>query len=157
MTDLTTGTGRTADEARIRELLADRAAATAERDARRFLAYCAPEIVTFGLAPPLRCTGPEALDQEAVEACYATWQGPVEVTPTRVEVAVGDGVAFAHGINRMHGTKKDGTPEGREVELWFRATVGLRKTGGVRRITHVHESVPFLMDGSGLAALGLKP
>ncbi|WP_327227413.1 YybH family protein [Streptomyces platensis] len=152
-TDIDRDIDRTTDEAQIRELLADRAAATKERDARRFLATSAPDLVDFGLAPPLQYKGPEARDQRAVEAWYATWAGPIEVTVTQLEITVGDGVAFGHSINRMHGTKNDGF----EVELWSRATVGLRKIDGTWKITHTHDSVPFLMDGSGLAALDLKP
>lgn len=150
---MTTDIDRRTDEARIRELLADRAAATKERDARRFLASSAPDLVDFSLAPPLQYKGPEARDQRAVEAWYATWDGPIEVTVTQLEITVGDDVAFGHSINRMHGTKTDGF----EVELWSRATVGLRKIDGSWKITHTHDSVPFLMDGSGLAALDLKP
>ncbi|GFE25663.1 nuclear transport factor 2 family protein [Streptomyces libani] len=150
---MTTDIARTTDEAQIRELLADRAEATKERDARRFLASCAPDLVDFSLAPPLQYKGPEALDQQAVEAWYATWDGPIEVTLTQVEITVGGDVAFGHSINRMHGTKTGGF----EVELWSRSTVGLRKTDGAWKITHTHDSVPFLMDGSGLAALDLKP
>ncbi|WP_432144909.1 YybH family protein [Streptomyces sp. bgisy084] len=150
---MTTDIDRTTDEAQIRELLADRAAATKERDARRFLASSAPDLVDFSLAPPLQYKGPAARDQRAVEAWYATWDGPIEVTVTQLEITVGDDVAFGHSINRMHGTKTDGF----EVELWSRATVGLRKIDGTWKITHTHDSVPFLMDGSGLAALDLKP
>ncbi|MCF3143287.1 YybH family protein [Streptomyces platensis] len=150
---MTTDIDRTTDEAQIRELLADRAAATKERDARRFLATSAPDLVDFGLAPPLQYKGPEARDQRAVEAWYATWAGPIEVTVTQLEITVGDDVAFGHSINRMRGTKTDGF----EVELWSRATVGLRRIDGTWKITHTHDSVPFLMDGSGLAALDLKP
>lgn len=150
---MTTDIDRTTDEAQIRELLADRAAATKERDARRFLASSAPDLVDFSLAPPLQYKGPEARDQRAIEAWYATWDGPIEVTVTQLEITVGDDVAFGHSINRMHGTKTDGF----EVELWSRATVGLRKIDGTWKITHTHDSVPFLMDGSGLAALDLKP
>ncbi|WP_435602975.1 YybH family protein [Streptomyces sp. bgisy130] len=150
---MTTDIDRTTDEAQIRELLADRAAATKERDARRFLASSAPDLVDFSLAPPLQYKGPAARDRRAVEAWYATWDGPIEVTVTQLEITVGDDVAFGHSINRMHGTKTDGF----EVELWSRATVGLRKIDGTWKITHTHDSVPFLMDGSGLAALDLKP
>ncbi|MFF3546545.1 YybH family protein [Streptomyces platensis] len=150
---MTTDIDRTTDEAQIRELLADRAAATKERDARRFLASSAPDLVDFSLAPPLQYKGPAARDQRAVEAWYATWDGPIEVTVTQLEITVGGDVAFGHSINRMHGTKTDGF----EVELWSRATVGLRKIDGTWKITHTHDSVPFLMDGSGLAALDLKP
>lgn len=149
----TTDVERKADEARIREVLEDRAAATGERDAGRFLAACAPGIVDFGLAPPLRLEGPSARDREAVEDWYATWDGPIEVSLTEVGITVGDDVAFAHSINRMRGTKRDGL----EVDLWSRETVGLRRIDGAWKITHTHSSVPFLMDGSGLAALDLKP
>ncbi|MFG2860141.1 YybH family protein [Streptomyces sioyaensis] len=150
---MTTDIERKADEARIREVLEDRAAATTERDARRFLSHCAPDIVEFSLAPPLQYKGPQARDQRAVEAWYATWRGPIEVTLTQLEITVGDDVAFSHSINRMRGTKTDGF----EVELWSRATVGLRRIDGTWKITHAHDSVPFLMDGSGLAALDLTP
>ncbi|MFG2494219.1 YybH family protein [Streptomyces caniferus] len=150
---MTTDIARTTDETRIRELLEDRAAATTARDARRFLASCAPDLVDFSLAPPLQFRGPEALDRQGVEAWYATWEGPIEVSLTQVEVTVGDDVAFCHSIDRMRGTKTDGF----EVELWSRATVGLRKIDGTWKITHTHSSVPFLMDGSGLAALDLEP
>ncbi|MBM4790644.1 nuclear transport factor 2 family protein [Streptomyces sioyaensis] len=150
---MTTDSERKADEARIREVLEDRAAATTARDARRFLSHCAPDIVEFSLAPPLQYKGPQARDQRAVEAWYATWRGPIEVTLTQLEITVGDDVAFGHSINRMRGTKTDGF----EVELWSRATVGLRRIDGTWKITHAHDSVPFLMDGSGLAALDLTP
>jgi uncharacterized protein (TIGR02246 family) len=152
-TGTTPGTGTGSDEEQIRALLEDRAAATAAGDARRFLAPCAPEIVQFELGPPLQLRGGEGLDEKAVEAWYATWDGPVEVSLTQVEITVGGDVAFSHSINRMRGTKADGY----EVDLWSRATVGLRRTGGTWRITHTHSSVPFLMDGSGRAALDLKP
>ncbi|MEV6565706.1 YybH family protein [Streptomyces kronopolitis] len=144
---------RRTDEEQIRAVLADRAAATKARDARRFLSHTTPDLVEFSLAPPLQYKGPQARDPRALEAWYATWQGPVEVTPTQLEITVGGDVAFCHSINRMRGTKTDGF----EVELWSRATVGLRRIDGVWKITHAHDSVPFLMDGSGRAALDLKP
>ncbi|MGX1854841.1 YybH family protein [Streptomyces sp. NPDC055299] len=150
---MTTDSARTTDEERIREVLQDRAAATKARDARRFLSHTTPDLVEFSLAPPLQYQGPQARDPQAIEAWYATWQGPVEVTLTQLEITVGGDVAFCHSINRMRGTKADGF----EVELWSRATVGLRRIDGTWKITHAHDSVPFLMDGSGRAALDLKP
>ena len=112
-TGTTRETGRSADESVLPALLEERVAATEARDARRFLAPCAPDIVQFDLAPPLQSKGAEALDRGAVEAWYATWDGTIEITLTEVEIAVGDDVAFSHSINRMHGTKSDGS----QVEL----------------------------------------
>jgi len=52
----------------------------------------------------------------------------------------------------MTGTKTDGE----EVELFFRATACFRRN--IRwQITHMHNSVPFAMDGSDKALLHLKP
>ena len=45
----------------------------------------------------------------------------------------------------MTGTKTDGE----RVDLWFRSTVGLRRTAVGWQITHEHDSMPFYMDGSG--------
>jgi ketosteroid isomerase-like protein len=53
----------------------------------------------------------------------------------------------------MTGQKKDGP----EVDLWFRATACFRREAGRWRITHMHHSVPFAMDGSDKALLDLKP
>jgi ketosteroid isomerase-like protein len=53
----------------------------------------------------------------------------------------------------MTGTKIDGE----KVELWFRATACFRRDDGQWRITHMHNSVPFAMDGSDKALLDLKP
>jgi len=62
-------------------------------------------------------------------------------------------VAYAYGLQRMTGTKTDGE----EVELFFRATACFRRDNGRWRITHMHNSVPFAMDGSDKALLHLKP
>jgi hypothetical protein len=43
------------------------------------------------------------------------------------------------------------------ADLWFRATACFRREGGASKITHVHNSVPFAMDGSDRALLDLKP
>jgi len=53
----------------------------------------------------------------------------------------------------MTGTKADGT----KVDLWFRATACLARRAGTWKIVHMHNSVPFAMDGSGRALLDLKP
>src|SRR5262249_19095659 len=43
-----------------------------------------------------------------------------------------------------------GRQGGEHRDIWFRATMGLRKTGGRWLIVHDHSSVPFYMDGSYL-------
>jgi ketosteroid isomerase-like protein len=53
----------------------------------------------------------------------------------------------------MTGTKTNGA----KADLWFRETACFRREGGRWRITHMHNSVPFAMDGSDKALLDLQP
>ena len=141
----TTSAG-TADEDQIRAVLADRAAAMRERDAERFVAHYAPQIVKFDLPPPLLLTAPEARDAGTVRAWFASQPGgPIGYEIRDLTVTVGGDVAFCHSLSQLGGA------------LWFRSTIGLRKIDGEWRITHEHNSAPFYMDGSDKAALDLQP
>jgi ketosteroid isomerase-like protein len=149
---MTTQTQATARE-QIRALLHDRAAAITARDAPRAVAYYAPEVVSFTLAPPLRYAGNEARDPAGIEGWFRTWDGPIGYDIGEPVIEAGDDVAFCHGLTHMTGTKTDGEL----VDLWFRSTVGLRRTAAGWQITHEHDSTPFYMDGSGRAATDLTP
>ena len=70
-----------------------------------------------------------------------------------MRLPVGGDVAYAYGIQHMTGTKKGGE----DVDIWFRATACFRRERGRWWITHMHNSVPFAMDGSEKALLDLKP
>jgi ketosteroid isomerase-like protein len=61
-------------------------------------------------------------------------------------------VAFCHSLNGINATKTDGG----KVDMWVRATGGLRKVDGTWKVTHLHSSVPFDVE-SGKASLDLKP
>jgi ketosteroid isomerase-like protein len=141
----TTNTSNT-DEEQIRTVVAERATAMRERDALRYVAQYAPEIVKFDLAPPLLLTGPEARDADSLRAWFANHPGgPIDYEIRGLTLMVGGDVAFCHSLNRLGGA------------LWFRSTLGLRKIDGAWRITHEHNSTPFYMDGSDKAALDLQP
>jgi ketosteroid isomerase-like protein len=137
----------------IRALLNDRAAAITARDAQRAVAHYAPDAVSFGLAPPLRYSGDEARDTAGIEGWFRTWAGPIGYDIGDPVIEAGDDVAFGHGLTHMTGTKTDGE----QVDLWFRSTVGLRRTATGWQITHEHDSTPFYMVGSGRAATDLTP
>jgi ketosteroid isomerase-like protein len=63
-------------------------------------------------------------------------------------------VAFCTSLDSM-----TATPKGQQepFTLWYRSTVGLRRIAGNWLVTHEHHSVPFEMDGSFRASVGLKP
>lgn len=139
------------DEKQIRGLVADRATAMTERDAEALAGQSVPDLLAFTLAPPLAHHGE---DVAAREAWFAGFDGPIEYEVRDLEVTVGGDVAYCHSLNRLSTTPK-GMPQ--PFELWFRSTLGFRKQDGGWRITHVHDSTPFYMDGTMSAALDLKP
>jgi PhnB protein len=141
------------DENEIRGVLADFTRAIRDKDAAGMIAPLAADEVTFDLAPPLRL-GPERThDAAALEEWFATWRGPIVSESRDLKIAVGGGVAYAYGIQHMTGTKQDGE----DVDLWFRATACFRREQGRWRIAHMHNAVPFAMDGSDKALLDLRP
>ena len=132
----------------ICDLLDDFTRALYTKDAASAIAPLADD-----LAPPLQY-GPEVThDPVRLENWFATWKGPIVSTPGERTIVIDDNVAYAYGLERMTGTKTNGE----KVELWFRATACFRRDNGEWRITHMHNSVPFAMDGSDKALLDLKP
>ena len=138
-------------EHRIREIMAAREKAMTSRDATALAAQYASDAVAFTLAPPLVHHGE---DVAAREAWFAGFEGPIEYSTRDLAVVVGSDVAYCHALTRLSTTPK-GMPQ--PFELWFRSTVCFRQQDGDWRITHVHDSTPFYMDGTMSAALDLKP
>ena len=141
------------DEIRITEVLDAFTAALRAKDARAAVACYAQDVVAYDLAPPLRIEGAALRDAGYLQRWFDTWASPIVSEAHDLRIAVGGDVAYAHGLRHMTGAKKDGE----KIDLWFRATAGFRRERDQWKITHVHNSVPFAMDGSGRALLDLKP
>jgi len=141
------------DTMEIRQLVQERAAAVAAKDAKAMLAHNAPTPVQYTLAPPLR-QPEDGRGVEQVEGWLATFQGPMSMEIRDLEITAGGDIAFCTSLNCLTATPV-GQPE--SFSLWFRATLGLRKIDGSWQVVHEHESVPFEMDGSFRASIGLAP
>jgi ketosteroid isomerase-like protein len=143
----------TDDVTTIRELIDARNEAIEKGDAERALGPVAENVTSYDLQPPLAYEGAAARDREGLEEWLATWDGPVAIETQDPTIAVDGDLGFAYGLSRMRGTKKGEGP----VELWYRTTLCFERSGGEWKVVHEHRSVPFLMDGSGRAALDLQP
>ena len=141
------------EEAGIRALIEERAAAIRDKDAARAAATLADDVVAFELAPPLALGPDQARDEAGLAAWLAGWEGPVGIEISDLHVEAAGGVGWSRSLNRLHGTLKGG----RAVDMWMRSTLAFRKVGGAWKIAHGHSSVPFLMDGSYRAAIDLTP
>ena len=140
------------DEDEIRDLMRRYETAIEGKQAEAVLACHAEGAVTYDLAPPL-ATVHTSRDAEALDRWFATWDGPVRSVALDLTVRASGDVGYAFALRHMTGTRYDGLA----TDLWFRSTVGLVKQAGEWRIAHLHDSVPFAMDGSGKALLDLKP
>ncbi|MFD9697941.1 YybH family protein [Lentzea sp. NPDC059081] len=142
------------DETAIRALFAEYEEGMRLRSPERVVALLAEDAVTCTLAPPLRNAGPAARDAEALAGWMAGFEGPITLEHRDLEVAVSGDVAFVHGLARLAAVPV-GYPQG--FSMWLRTTVGLRRRDGRWVVVHEHQSVPFHMDGSFLAATDLEP
>jgi ketosteroid isomerase-like protein len=137
----------------IRDLILARAQRLQEGDAPGAQAFQAPEVVQYTLAPPLG--GPvDGRDPKSLQAWFETFEAPPRREVTHLEVTADGDVAFATSLDAMTAVPKGGSEE---FTLWYRTTLGLRRIDGRWLITHEHNSVPFLMDGSLRAAVDLEP
>lgn len=140
-------------ESAILSTLESYAEAIRNKQAGAALSLHADDIVQYLLAPPLQYAGAGVVGAEDIQAWYDTFSGPIGFEFLEITVAASAELALTYALTHMSGRKTDGE----EVDLWFRSTYGLRLDAGTWKIIHVHESVPFEMDGSGEACLTLKP
>ena len=140
---------KTTDEAGIRSLIDQRAAALDAKDVDGVVSCRTVDYVEYSLAPPLS----HVSDPGSISAWFATWSGPIRSEVRDLTIVVGGDSAYSFGLCRMTGIKTDGE----EIDLWFRETLGFRKVDNTWKIAHEHSSVPFYMDGSFRAAVDLKP
>jgi ketosteroid isomerase-like protein len=141
------------DTSDIRRVVLERAAAVAKKDAKLMVAHNAPSMVEYNLAPPLR--QPSAgRDVEPVQKWLDTFHGPMSVEVRDLEVTADGSVAFCTSLNCLTATPVGETDS---FSLWFRVTLGLRRIDETWLVVHEHESIPFEMDGSFRASVGLQP
>ena len=139
------------DEAEIRQRIDALVEAIRGADLEGLKPLFAPEMVSFDVGPPLQHVGVEAKLKNWIEA-FTTFQPPLGYEVRDLTMTVSGDLAFAHSLNRLSGTLKNGIRGGG----WVRATYCFRKIDGNWMITHDHVSVP-LDPESGRALLNLEP
>ena len=141
----------TKDESDARALIDTLVQAIRRKDIEGAMSVFAPEVVSFDLGPPLRHGGGEVFRQHW-RVLFETFDGSIDYELRDLTVEAGDGIAFAHSLNRTAGTLHGG----RKSERWLRWTACLARMEGRWRIVHEHVSVPVdLRDGKAL--LDLQP
>lgn len=142
-----TETTRAIDDTEVRQAIDNLVKAIRAKDLERVMAFYSPEIVSFDIEPPL-----QYVNTKHWKLTFAAYQGPIGYEMRDLSITASDDVAFAHSLNHVTGTMKNG----RKADMWVRWTACFRKINGRWLITHDHVSVPVdLETGKGL--LDLKP
>lgn len=139
-----------ANEEELRGVMESWADTIRRKDASALAAHFVKEPVLFFLAPPLQAKEPA---EKNARDWFATWAADIGYEIEDLQIVAEGSVAYVHAFHHLTGKKTNGE----EVDLWLRVTQGLKKIEGKWKFAHVHESVPFRMDGSEKAALDLKP
>ena len=151
---MTIASGKTdsvTDIGEIQNVLDELNKAHSEKDAAAIASPYAANAALFTLSPPLEHRG---IEVNEIQTWLDTWDGPIDLQSSNMEITVSGEFAFCHGFVQMSGTPKSA---GRHMSFWMRSTVCLHRDGHTWRIVHEHVSVPFYMDGTERPAFDLKP
>ncbi|MBI5879667.1 MAG: nuclear transport factor 2 family protein [Chloroflexi bacterium] len=128
----------TPDQAQIRALLDEWAAATRQDRKDDVLANHAADVLIYDVLPPMKYEGAAAYRRS-----WAEWQpetkGEVKFGFEDLAITTGSDVAFATCFIRCGGTK----PNGQTFEDLVRATICLQKLDGAWKVKHQHISMPL--------------
>jgi len=139
------------EERQIKQLVEKEAELIRNKNVNELIPLFAKDTLSFDVVDPLQYKGIGGTRQR-MEGWFSTFDGPIGIDSSEMEVKASDGVAFTHCLRHVNAKKADGT----KLDMWWRQTTCYSKIDGNWLIVHRHTSVPFNVD-TGNASLGLKP
>jgi uncharacterized protein (TIGR02246 family) len=127
------------DEVAIRNVVKFWTAAVRRRDLKGILQNHSPDIVMFDVPPPFQSTGIDAYEK-TWDVFFSWSSNPIPFDITEMNITAGSDVAFV--VATMHCAEPG--PNGEQIDLDFRLTIGLRKINERWTITHEHHSIPAM-------------
>ena len=108
-------------------------------------------LVVFDVVPPRQYVGAAAYRKDW-QMFLDSFEGPITVELTDLDVAADRNLAYSHSIQRVAGTDK----QGKKLDLTVRVTDIYKRVRGRWLIIHEHVSVPVDLD-AGKPDLSSKP
>ena len=144
---------RADDRAEIRALEERFVAAMKAKDLDAIMKVYAPgrTLFVFDVIPPRQYVRAAAYRKDW-QTFLDSFEGPITVELTDLDVAADRNLAFSHSIQRVAGTDK----QGKKLDLTVRVTDVYKKARGRWLIIHEHVSVPVDLD-TGKPDLSSKP
>ena len=141
------------DEAKIRALESQFAAAISAKDINAIMKVYVPDetLFVFDVIPPRQYVGATAYRKDWSDF-LALFNDPIKFEITDLQVTTASTLAFSHSIQHISGTDTKGKP----IDLTVRLTDVYRKVNGNWLIVHEHVSVPVDLD-TGKPDLASKP
>jgi ketosteroid isomerase-like protein len=124
-------------EAEVRKIVEDWASAVRRRDIAAIRRNHSADILMFDVPPPFQSRGIDAYEQ-TWDLFFSWARDPAVFDIKEMHVTAGEDVAFVTAAMRCAGREASG----RDVEIDFRLTIGVRKIDGQWVIVHEHHSVP---------------
>lgn len=125
------------EEAAVRTVVENWAKAVRNRDFPAILRDHSPDMLMFDVPPPFQSEGIDAY-KKTWELFFSSTPEPAVFDIREMRITAGSDVAFVAAAMRC--TEREAS--GKDVELNFRLTIGLRRIEGRWIIIHEHHSVP---------------
>ena len=128
-------------------------AAFKAKDVEAIMKVYAPDqtLFVFDVVPPRQYVGAAAYRKDW-QNVFGSFDGPITVELTDLDIAADRNLAYSHSIQRVAGTDK----QGKKLDLTVRVTDVYKKTRGQWLIIHEHVSLPVDLD-TGKPDLSSKP
>lgn len=126
------------DDAAIRDLIERCAQGFREMNADAIMECHTDDVVCFDCHSQFEARGAAAM-RGFLEACFPYMQGPILHEIHELSIAASGDLGLAH--HHLRSSCRD--QEDGEHGGWLRVTLGLRRTGGGWKASHVHISAPF--------------
>lgn len=140
-----------AAEQEIRAVVEERVQAVRAKDPAPLAARHDDDVVTFDVLPPLLRRGPGPVIAKT-QQWFDGYASDIGYRVEELDVWAEGDLGFCSFAYNVEGTLQSGD----DVDMWVRATLGLRRVDGTWRIVHDHESVPF-DPATGRAVIDLAP
>ena len=127
----------TKDEIAIRNLVENWANAVRKKDLIGILRHHSPSMLMFDVPPPLQLKGIAAYEK-SWDLFFSWSHEPVVFDIGEMSITAGNDVAFVTAVMRCAGTEANG----KDIDLDFRLTIGLRKINDQWIVMHEHHSIP---------------
>ncbi|ANH75274.1 hypothetical protein ACS15_4889 [Ralstonia insidiosa] len=135
---MTTATNAANDEAQVRALIEEWAAAVRAKDVDAVMRHYAPDVVVFDVMPPLFVKGADAYRRNW-QGWFDALEGQADFQFVELHLEVSGDLAYCFSVNRLRARYRDGVKHDAQT----RATVCFRKIDGRWLVVHEHASVPM--------------